>query len=552
MIILVMLWLLICVLQSPLSAEELFKCEDGPRYKIDVNQLKMKYSGKKFEMDLAFLSKFKVAIGIEDKSLQKASESTQQWEQFLIGLATMYNSCAITKKQFSEAISSLYPGMQKDSQRIVEISKKLERDNRLDNKEIKETKQLLSDFLEKLTKFAEISGKEEIINRICDKMHEEHEDTRMFLSREIARIGDKMDRLIDETTRKEVPSELYKLENVAKEMGLSLDDILGRLEDSLDLDKGMKALQQGRYDDAIIQFGKHADKSQKQAAQSYFQQGNAFAGKKDYEHAAEAFERSSLLDREYSYTWNNWGISLRQRGEYDKAMDKYEEALKHEPKNTYALFNWANLLAYLNRYPEAIEKYKDASKIHPEDTDIRYNWGISLYNWGNSLADQGNDKEAIDKYEEAVRYVPNNASIRFNYGLSLFKLQRYDDAIQKFQEALEYNPTHAEALYIWGNILMILSEGKDKTKLKEAIEKYKMATDYEPQHSRAWHNYGATLALLGDCEKAVEKYEKAIQYEPDYPTAWLGLIRCLNNLGRHAEAQEKLIEAKKIGVKLPF
>jgi predicted DNA-binding protein YlxM (UPF0122 family) len=161
------------------SAEEQFNCGDGLRTKMPVDQLRIKYSGKKFEMDLAFLSKFN--IGIEDKSLQKALESTQQWDQFLLGLAIAYNSCAITKKQFQYAFFSLYPGMQGDSQKISEIAKQIEQGKHYD---LKELKQLLNDFREKLTKFAQISGKEEIIN----KMHEEHEDTRKLFRRWIVSI----------------------------------------------------------------------------------------------------------------------------------------------------------------------------------------------------------------------------------------------------------------------------------------------------------------------------------------------------------------------------
>jgi tetratricopeptide (TPR) repeat protein len=547
-------------------AEEPFYCEDGPRYKIYVDQLKIKYSGKKFEADLGYLSKFKFTLGAEDKTLQKASEFTKQWNQLLTGLAVAYNSCAITKKQFQDAFFSLYPGMRKDSQRIREIAKKLELGKQTDLKEIK---QLLNDFLEKLTKFAQISGKEEIINRISEKIQEEHEETRKIL----------LDAIKDLAANIDQPPELSKLKDIAKEMGLSLDDIFTRLEEGLDFDKGLKALLQGRYDDAAILFGKHAEKNQKQAAQSYFYRGNALAQKRDYERAVEAYEQSAVLDPEYSYTWNNWAISLRQLGRFDEAIDKYKEALKHKPENTYALFNWANILAHLNRHSEAIEKYEMASKIHPQHADIWYNWGLSLaelgehkkatekfeqavkwkpdhaaawYAWGNSLAEQGKHREAIDKYEEAIKHSPDMASAWFNCGLSLFELHKYEEAIQKYQKAVEYNPAHAEALYNWGNILMILSEGKDKTKLREAIEKYKTAIKYEPQHSRAWHNFGATLALLGEYEEAIEKYKMAVKYEPNYPTAWLGWIGCLKNLGRHEEAQEKLDEAKKRGVKLPL
>lgn len=234
-----------------------------------------------------------------------------------------------------------------------------------------------------------------------------------------------------------------KQDNISSQLAYAIS----LLEDGMDFDKGMKALQQGRYEDAAVLLGNYGDKSKKQAAQSYFYQGNAFAGKKDYGHAAEAYERSSLLDSEYSYTWNNWGISLRQLGRYAEAENKYKEAINRKPENTYALFNLANLFADLNRYPEAVENYKMASKIHPQDADIRNNLGISLYNWGNSFFDQGKHEEAINKYKEAVKYLPKDDSIWFNYGLSLFELQRYEEAIQKFQKALEYNPTHDNALY---------------------------------------------------------------------------------------------------------
>jgi len=88
---------------QPVVGEDSFYCGDGPRYKIEVKEFAIKYSNKSFEGTFGFLSKLKLGVQVEDKTLQKAAESTQQWNQLLIGIAEGYNSCAITKKQYQEA-----------------------------------------------------------------------------------------------------------------------------------------------------------------------------------------------------------------------------------------------------------------------------------------------------------------------------------------------------------------------------------------------------------------------------------------------------------------
>ena len=111
----------------PALAEEPFNCGDGPRYKIDVKEFQIKYSGESLKANLGFLSNLKVGLEAEAKTLQKAAESTQNWNQLLVGLAVSYNSCAIPKKQFQEALSTLYPGLQSDAKKMAGYGKDPER-----------------------------------------------------------------------------------------------------------------------------------------------------------------------------------------------------------------------------------------------------------------------------------------------------------------------------------------------------------------------------------------------------------------------------------------
>lgn len=170
----------------PSSAEKSFDCGDGPRHKIDVSDFALKYSGNSFDVALQVLSRLKLTGTVEDKTLQTATEATQKWNQFLIGLAEGFNSCAITKKQYNEALLSIYPRMKANAEKILNISKAHEKGQKAD---LGEVKRLMDEYLEKLKKFAHISGKEEIITTISDKIETEHKKTREL----IAEQGKKID-----------------------------------------------------------------------------------------------------------------------------------------------------------------------------------------------------------------------------------------------------------------------------------------------------------------------------------------------------------------------
>ena len=89
-------------------------------------------------------------------------------------------------------------------------------------------------------------------------------------------------------------------------------------------------------------------------------------------------------------------------------------------------------------------------------------------------------------------------------------------------------------------------------KYEEATDKYRNAVQYKPDHASAWYNWGTVLfAFLGKYEEATGKYREAVRYKPDHARAWYNWGMTLRMLGRHQEANQKIMKAEKLGLNLP-
>ena len=84
------------------------------RYQIDVRQIAIQYEASALSATLSGLSVLRARIAVEPKTLQTAAAATQEWNEYLKGLAVGYNSCAITKQQYDEGLKRLVPGLKAD------------------------------------------------------------------------------------------------------------------------------------------------------------------------------------------------------------------------------------------------------------------------------------------------------------------------------------------------------------------------------------------------------------------------------------------------------
>ena len=358
LIIFIFMGILIVVFPiQAVDGEEPFDCGDGSRYKIDIKEFAIKYSNKSFEGAFGFLSKLKLGLKVEEKTLQKAAESTQQWNQLLVGLAEGYNSCAITKKQYQEAIRTLYPGMQADAQKILDIGKALEEGGRAN---LKELVRVLDEYFQKLKKFAQISGKEEIIERISNKVEEEHARTRELIARQETKLDiilakiektEEKDRIIAELKQK-----LQETEKELQKRGAS---------------EALAQFKQGNYEEAERLFQKERQEKRTESASAAYYLGNIRFAELDFKAAELYYVEAAELDPNNTEYINMAGRVVDVLGKHLEAVNYYEQALAigkkvygdQHPNVAIRLNNLGSAWKSLGEYKKAIKLYEQALAI---------------------------------------------------------------------------------------------------------------------------------------------------------------------------------------------
>jgi hypothetical protein len=144
-------------------AQRRIPCPDGDHYEIDLKQIAIQYDASSFAGTLSSLSVLGARLAVEPKRLQEAAAATQQWNEFVKGIAAGYNSCAVTKAQYAEGISQIYPRLKEDAVQLEEFRRLVSEGRRADLSRLQKT---LDRYFADLRRFAAISGKEIIIERI--------------------------------------------------------------------------------------------------------------------------------------------------------------------------------------------------------------------------------------------------------------------------------------------------------------------------------------------------------------------------------------------------
>src|ERR1700749_329475 len=84
---------------------------DGEHGEIDVKQLQIQYSGVSAHSSLDALTK----LGIDVKTVQTATQETQKLNQYLQALAAGFNTCAVSKAQYFDAVQLILPQAKQDA-----------------------------------------------------------------------------------------------------------------------------------------------------------------------------------------------------------------------------------------------------------------------------------------------------------------------------------------------------------------------------------------------------------------------------------------------------
>ncbi|GAB4123732.1 MAG: hypothetical protein OHK0045_03650 [Raineya sp.] len=160
------------------------------------------------------------------------------------------------------------------------------------------------------------------------------------------------------------------------------------------LEKARKAMQEQKFEEAILLLNKAIDKNAKNA---------------------DAF--------------NARGVALFELGKYNDALLDYQQAIELSPANYKPYFNRAELYRALKQWDEALKDYQKAIDLDPQIADLYLNRGVLLYQ-------QGNLEDAIEDFARATQFAPDSKNAFLNLGNVLFE-KGSDEALQEALKAYE-------------------------------------------------------------------------------------------------------------------
>lgn len=334
-----------------------------------------------------------------------------------------------------------------------------------------------------------------------------------------------------------------------------------------------KAIKKQKYTEALSVIssvdGMLAGMDEKYKAKYYFLKGQALAGKKDFEGAAEAYNTLFSYEKEIDrqrYTkdaqplLNNLvqevstlGANLYNNDKnYSEAAKNFALTYKLSPKDTAFLYNAAISASLAKEYDTSLKYYRTLKEVGYTGIQTQY---LATEKATGKVVNLGS-KQQRDLMVKTGTYIkPENklteskqADIVKNIGYILVSQGKTEEAIVALQEARKANPK---------DVNLILNEAQLYIKL-EKMDKFaalmKEAVKLDPTNPVLFFNLGVVNANEGKTEAAINYYKKAIELKPDYGDAYMNLAvamlaeekeivdemnKNLSNFKKYDELQEK-------------
>ncbi len=173
-------------------------------------------------------------------------------------------------------------------------------------------------------------------------------------------------------------------------------------------------------------------------ARTYYQQGNDYYEKGDFEKAIENYNMAILLTPVFSEAYFNRALSYYQLKNFEKAIKDYTKAAELDPKNPIIYNNRGDAYYRKQDYHSGIKDYDKAISLNPEYLKAFYNRGLSYA----SLEDY---EKAIEDFTKVVQLKDDFAEAYHLRGLAYEYNGTLDKAVSDYEKAIKLNPELEDA-----------------------------------------------------------------------------------------------------------
>lgn len=305
---------------------------------------------------------------------------------------------------------------------------------------------------------------------------------------------------------------------------------------------------------------------------------------------------TSLSPEDATY-WNRLSLLLSAANKRSEALATADRAIAADPSNATYHANRATALYNLSLFDEALNSALQAARLAPNDSHVRATLGWAkrkLKRYGDALADFGSALElepnnenalcgqgwtllnmkrhdqALADFTRALELQPDFVDAPRGRGWTLCNMKRYDEALADFTRALELEPDDIDALRGRGRVLWELARWDDaeaslrhaskdddanawndlgvflicRGRRNEGRQALEHATQVDDRYPLPHKHLGVLALAEGDLPAALAHIDRALALDPSYGSAQVARALCLQRLGQHDEAANRLAAAR--------
>lgn len=171
-------------------------------------------------------------------------------------------------------------------------------------------------------------------------------------------------------------------------------------------------------------------------------------------------------------TYYQLGNDYYEKADYEKAIENYNMAILLNPIFSEAYFNRALSYYQLKNFEKSLTDYSKSAELDPNNPIIYNNRGDAYYR-------KQDFHSAIKDYDKAIALNPNYLKAFYNRGLSYASLEEYEKAVEDFTKVIDLKQDFAEAYHLRG--LAFEYSGN----LSSAMADYTKALELNPELTEA-------------------------------------------------------------------
>ncbi len=173
-------------------------------------------------------------------------------------------------------------------------------------------------------------------------------------------------------------------------------------------------------------------------AKTYYQQGNDYYEKGDYDKGIENYNMAILLNPVFSEAYFNRALSYYQLKNFDKSIADYTKSMELDPQNPIIYNNRGDAFYRKQDFQSAVKDYDKAIQLNP-------NYLKAFYNRGLSYASIEEYEKAVEDFSKVIKLKPDFAEAYHLRGLAYEYAGSLQSAVADYEKALELNPELTEA-----------------------------------------------------------------------------------------------------------